>query len=105
MNAMFVISILECINITTILLLLRHYFNLSFIFFHSKNEILLFAVFFGIVSYVINIFILYRKIDVITKKYKSESKLRSVLGFIGLLFYVVGSFYFIYIVGSLFPIG
>ena len=104
MNALFVISICECINIFTLLVLLRHYFNITYVFLHSKNEIILFASIFGVISYIVNYFILYRNKGKITKKYNNDNKLTSVLGFIGLLVYILGSFYFAYLVGSSFPI-
>jgi len=104
MNALFVISICECINIFTLLVLLRHYFNITYVFLHSKNEIILFASIFGVISYIVNYFILYRNKGKITKKYNNDNKLTSVLGFIGLLVYILGSFYFGYLVGSSFPI-
>jgi len=103
MNAMFVISAWEFINISTLLLFLRHYFESSFVF-HSKNEIILFASICTVISYIINYFILYKKIGKITKKYKNESKLKSILGYIGLAIYIFGSFYLAYLVGSTFPI-
>lgn len=104
MNAMFIISVLEFINITTLLLLLRHYFDSSFIFY-SRNEIIIFVSICTVISYIINYFILYKNLGEITKKYKQESKLKSILGLIGLIGYIFGSCYLAYLVGSAFPIG
>ncbi|MEI7503544.1 MAG: hypothetical protein WCJ61_09695 [Paludibacter sp.] len=104
MNAMFVISILECINTLTLFLIVRHYLNIQYVFLNSKNEIVLFTAFFGITSYIVNYFVLYKNIGKIDKNYSRKNKLRNVFGFIGLIVYIFGSLYFAYLVGSTFPI-
>jgi hypothetical protein len=102
-NAMILLSMIHMANIATIQILFNYFFSIK-IKLVSKNEVIMFAVSAGLVIYIINYFLLYKKRDEIYEKYKNESKYKKVLGYIVLVLYAIGSSIILYYFGSRYPI-
>ena len=102
-NAMLLISGIEGVNILTILLILNHFLNTKFSF-SATDEIFLFALALGLVLFTLNYFLLYKKREEICKQYKNQNKTQSIIGFILLLIYIIGSFILVYYIGTAFPL-
>lgn len=101
-NAMILLSMIHMANIATVQVLLNHYFGIK-IKLISKDEIIAFAVFFGIIIYIVNYFLFYKKREEIYEAYKNESKFRSRIGYIILVLYIVISVCLLYYFGSKYP--
>jgi hypothetical protein len=102
-NAMFLISMIQFANVATLHVLLNYFFGIK-LKLDSKNEVILFASSVGLVIYIINYFLLYKKRDEIYEKYKNESKYKKVLGFVFLVIYAIGSAIILYYFGSRYPL-
>jgi len=102
-NAMLLISGFEGVNILTIFLILKHFLNFKFNF-SSPNEIILFTLPLCSVIFTLNYFLLYKKREDICEQYKNENKMQSRIGFVFLLIYIIGSFAFVYFIGTAFPL-
>lgn len=102
-NAMILLSCVQGVNLLILQILIKHIFQIE-IKFVSKDAIMLFAALVGIALMTINYFILYKKREEIYDNYKNESKNKSWIGFIFLLFYIFGSAALVYVVGSNFPL-
>ena len=102
-NAMLLISGIECVNILTLLLVFNHFLNTK-LNFNAKNEILLYPSILCVVIFTHNYFLLYKKREEICERYKNENKTHSRIGFVFLLIYIIGSFVFVYFIGTTFPL-
>ncbi|MBP1677298.1 MAG: hypothetical protein H6Q20_1857 [Bacteroidetes bacterium] len=101
-TSMIVICVMQGVNLITMLLLFFHFFNIKISLTVSENKIfafILFSIIFGV-----NYFTLYKNINKIASKYKEESKTKSIIGFILLILYIVGSLGLVYYVGSNYPL-
>ncbi len=102
-NAIFLISMVIFANIATIHVLLNQILTIN-LNLGSKNAIILFAISLGLSIMILNYFLLYKKRDQISERYKNESKTQSRIGNILLILYALGSFALVYFFGSRFPL-
>jgi dolichol kinase len=102
-NAMILLSVTQAINIVTIQVLINYFFNVKLLL-RSKYEIIIFAVSFMLIIYLINYFHLYKKHEKINEHYKNESKNKSTVGFIIMVMYILGSFILLFFIGTKYPI-
>jgi len=102
-NAIFLISMVIFANIATIHVLLNQILTIN-LNLGSKNAIILFAISLCLSIMILNYFLLYKKRDQISERYKNESKTQSRIGNILLILYALGSFALVYFFGSRFPL-
>lgn len=102
-NAMILVSIMHFANLATVQVLINHFFQTK-IELDSKNEMILFSALVGVIIYLINYFLLYKKREKIFEKYKNENKTRSRRGYIILILYILTSFALVFYFGSKWPL-
>jgi len=102
-NAMIFLSIIQGVNLATVQIIINHFFHIKIDFF-SKNEIILFAIILGLILYVINYFLIYKKRKEIYEKYMNETKIQNRIGYVVLIIYIIGSAALVYFVGSRYPL-
>lgn len=102
-NAMIMISVFNGINIITLMILADYFLQIQK-YTVSRSEIYTFSTILGLSVMGINYFLLYKKRDAITEKYKGESKTMSRIGFFLVYFYMIGSFFLVYFVSKKFPL-
>ena len=97
------LSVIQGSNILTIQVLIEHFFNIKFNL-DSKNTTIIFATSVCVILYLVNYFLLYKKRDSISARYKSESKRMKVIGLMLLYTYMIGSFIIVYFVSTRLPL-
>jgi len=103
-GAMIWLSVILGVNIYTLQKALEYCLNITFFnFIKTKNELILSGVFFFLSLMIINYFLLYKKREKISEKYKNESKIKSRIGLLFLYIYMIGSFFLIYFVSEILP--
>jgi hypothetical protein len=96
LNSMLLVVILQGLNIFSILMIVKYFFNWEFTKLQSNIQGLLFY----IIMLIPNYFYLYRKRDEIISRYQNESKEDKKWGIIGLLFYIVFSILVFFVLGE-----
>jgi len=102
-GSMMIIWMLIVLNIRTIELLLRHFFNFAYTP-RGKNEIILYSLIPISIVLIFNIFYLFRRRNKIKMKYENESKIRKKVGNIILFTYGILSIVIFFIIGNAYPI-
>lgn len=102
-NAMILLSMIHMANIATLHNLLNHFFNIKMKLL-TKDEVIAFAFSLGIIIYIFDYFLFYKKREEIYEKYKNESKLQSRIGYTILVLYIIGSAGLLYVIGSKYPL-
>lgn len=97
-NAMFLISVCQMLNLFTIYIIISLYTKVTMISLH-KIDIYIFFGLFGIVVYVVNYFLLYRKRELFETRFKNDSRNRKILGRLFLGFYFFGTLFLAFIFG------
>lgn len=94
-NAMVLISALQAVNIQTLLLLFTPKIRFNF---QTKNQVVTYAVIIGISLFVLNFFLLIKKLPELKNKYKNESLMHKNIGTGLLLFYIIATVLSIYLI-------
>lgn len=102
-NAMLIFSMFELFNIATLQVLLNHILHIK-IGLKSKDNIMFFGVLLALLILIINYFVLYKKREIICEKYKDETKIKSMLGYVLLILYMIGSAALVYYFSSRHPL-
>ena len=94
------ISVIQSINIITLILLFCFYFEIEYQTF-STDYTVLYSIIISLLVMGLNYFRLFKKKELIYKRFISESRLMSIIGYLILYFYMIGSFVFAYIASTI----
>jgi purine-cytosine permease-like protein len=103
-NAMIILSVCQYVNILTLLVFFNHFFIGLQKPILSRSEIVYYSFASAFVIMFINYFLLYKKREKICEKYKNESKIKSMLGYVIFLIYIIGTAALVYIISSKYPL-
>jgi len=98
-NAIFLLSIIQFMNILTVIGILSSYlhFQLNQI---DEHVLIFFSIIVGLFLYVVNFLLLYKRRETIDKKYSNESHQMKVIGLIILCSYFILSFTLLVIISK-----
>jgi len=94
------LSVIQSINIITLLFLFYYYFDLGIETFSGDNKVF-YSLIISLFVMGWNYFRLYKKKEVIYKRFISERKFMSIIGYIILYLYMVGTFVLAYVASKL----
>lgn len=102
-SALAILSVVQGINVLTILIGLNHFLNVR-ISLDGKQSIIYFAFLSYVSLLLVNYFLFYKSRESISERYKGESKEQSIRGYIKLILYIVLSVFLVYYFGSRYPL-
>lgn len=98
-NAIFLLSIIQFMNILTVIGILSSYLHIQLNQI-DEHVLIFFSIIIGLLLYVVNFLLLYKRRETIEKKYSNESHQMKVIGLIILCSYFILSFALLVIISK-----